>query len=341
MNVRHFLSILDLDPDRLRHLVDRALAIAEGRANGNGHLDGRVVGIYFRRPSTRTRTAFSVGALRLGAKTVSYGPNDLQIVTGETTQDTARVLSNFLDALVIRTNEPLTEMQMLAKQDHMAVINAMSDNEHPTQAIADLVTILQEFNRLDGVHVLYVGEGNNTASALALATSMIRGMKLTVIAPEGYGLPDSLIEKAQSIAESNGAYIEHHYDIDNPPRNVDVVYATRWQTMGAPKQDANWKERFEPYCITPSLMARVSRPSGTIFLHDLPAVRGGDVMDEVLDGPQSRAFQQARNKMTSAMAILQWCLADAHAPTARPWGRFYGEDGKILQSVPDNEAARV
>lgn len=309
MKVKHFLSILDLGPDSLSHLVDKSLAIATGQTNGAMPLDKKIVGIYFKHPSTRTRSAFTVGALRLGAKTVSYGPNDLQLVTGETFLDTGRVLSGFLDVLVIRTNEPLSQMQLLAEQNDMAVINAMSDNEHPTQAIADLVTIRQALGRLDETHVLYVGEGNNTASALALAVALTPGMRLTLVTPEGYGLASGVIDKVRNLAQANGAFVEQHHNIARLPKNVDVVYATRWQTMGQPKAERNWRERFEPYRVTPALMARVSKPSATIFLHDLPAVRGVDVDDEVLDGPQSRAFLQASNKMASAMAILEWCLA--------------------------------
>jgi len=117
-------------------------------------------------------------------------------------------------------------------------------------------------------------------------------------------------EKARRFAAESGSSLEQHHDIRSLPSGVDVVYATRWQTMGGPKADANWKERFRPYSVTQELMARVSKPSGTIFLHDLPAVRGDDVAAEVLDGPQSRAFRQAEHKLTSAMAVLSWCLAD-------------------------------
>jgi ornithine carbamoyltransferase len=309
MPVKHFLSLADIGPDNLAGLIDDSLAFAVSRAGNPGPLAGKVVGIYFKGTSTRTRTAFTVGAIHLGASTVSYGPNDLQIVTGETVQDTARVLSNFLDALVIRTNGTIEEMKTLALQDKMAVINAMSENEHPSQAIADLTTIREAFGQLHGLHVLYLGEGNNTAAALAIAVAMTRGLRLTLVTPEGYGLSHNVIELANDFARSSGAVVEQHHRMDKLPTNVDAVYTTRWQTMGVPKPDPNWKESFRPFSVTPEIMARVSKPSGTIFLHDLPAVRGDDVADEVLDGPQSLAFRQAAHKLTSAMAILQWCLS--------------------------------
>lgn len=306
--MRHFLTLAEVGPEHLAGLVRHSLDVAAGALARHRPLEGKVVGIYFRGTSTRTRTAFTVGALRAGASAVAFGPNDLQLATGETLQDTGRVLSGYLDALVIRTNAPAEEMRTLAAQDEMAVINAMSATEHPTQAIADLVTISEALGRLRGVHVLYVGEGNNSAAALALAVSMTPGMRLTLVTPEGYGLPPASLRAAEEFARSTGAAVEEHHDASRLPAGVDVVYATRWQTMGVPKPDPDWRERFRPFAVTRELMARVSKASGTIFLHDLPAVRGEDVTDEVLDGPQSRAFRQARHKMTSAVAVLCWCM---------------------------------
>jgi ornithine carbamoyltransferase len=220
-------------------------------------------------------------------------------------------LSDYLDALVVRTNGSMAEMQALAGQREMAVINAMSETEHPTQAIADLATIKERFGRLSDIHVLYLGEGNNTAVALAFAAAQTPGMKVTFVTPEGYGLQEPLLEQARQLAVRHGSIIESHHSMDEPPRNVDVVYTTRWQTMGVPHPDPNWREKFWPYSVTSAVMAEVSKPE-TVFLHDLPAVRGEDVDSEVLDGPQSLAWRQARHKMFSAMSVLEWCLgADA------------------------------
>jgi ornithine carbamoyltransferase len=302
------LSLSELSSETIIHLVNRGIAFATGDQQKNKLLANKVVGVYFRRPSTRTRTAFTIGAIKLGAATIAYGPNDLQINTGETIEDTARVLSRFLDALVIRTNDSIDEMITFADQNRMAVINAMSREEHPTQAIADLITLREEFGRLNDLHALYLGEGNNTASALAFAVSKIPGMRLSLVTPEGYGLPVDALNRARFFAERTGASVEQYFGLDKLPKMVDVVYTTRWQTMGEPKPDPNWKEKFKPYKVTPALMAQVSKPFGTIFLHDLPAFRDSDVSDEVLDGPQSRAFQQSQHKLTGAMAVLDWCL---------------------------------
>jgi ornithine carbamoyltransferase len=307
--IRHFLSVSNLGSENLLGLVNRSLAIAKGRQTKMNHLAGKIVGIYFRRPSTRTRTAFTVGALKLGAQTVSYGPMDLQIVTGETINDTAKVLASYLNMLVIRTNDSIAEMRTLANQNEMAVINAMSENEHPSQAIADLATIQETLGRMKDIHILYIGEGNNTTSALAHAVAQIPNMQLTIVTPEGYGLPASDLDQAAAFAKQHGSVIEQHHNMCKLPKYVDVIYTTRWETMGAPKPDPNWKPKFEPYRITNKIITEVSKPNGSIFLHDLPAVRGNEVVDEVLDGPQSYAFRQARLKMASAMAIMEWCAA--------------------------------
>jgi ornithine carbamoyltransferase len=310
MTVRHVLSLTDVGAEGLARLVDGALAAAAGEWDGERPLAGKYVGIYFRKTSTRTRTSFTVGAQRLGASTIAYGPNDLQIATGESVQDTARVLSNYLDALVIRTNETVEEMRQLAAQERMSIVNAMSDNEHPTQAVADLAILKERFGRLDGLHVLYIGEGNNTTSALALATAMTPGLRLTIVTPEGYGMPQEFLASLRPIAQTNGGAdrITQHFSMDDLPQ-ADAVYTTRWLTMGVQKPEPDWLDKFRPYTIDAAVMARVTKDSGTIFLHDLPASRGFEVTDEVLDGPQSLAFRQAYHKMTGAMAVLRWCLA--------------------------------
>src|ERR1041384_414501 len=307
-NVRHLLSLVEVGPDNLAHLIDRALAIASDPA-AVPSLAGKTGGIYFKRTSTRTRSAFTVAAIKLGAVPIAYGPADLQILTGETISDTARVLSGYLDALVIRTNESIDEMRAFTSQDEMAVINAMSETEHPTQAVADLVTIKEKFGRLRGVEILYVGEGNNTAAALAFAVSLTPGMRLALATPEGYGLSSDVMETVRRLCRRSGSCVEQYHDLTTHGGAFDVINTTRWQTMGVAKPDPHWKEKFIPYRVTEGLMRHFSKNGTTIFMHDLPAVRGDDVVDEVLDGPYSLAFRQAKHKLTSAMAVLSWCLA--------------------------------
>lgn len=308
INARHMLSLVDLTKDVIERIVDESVEIAAGRRPGYRPLEGKVVGIYFKKPSTRTRTAFTVGAQKLGASIIAYGPSDLQINTGETLLDTGRVLSNFMEILVIRTNEPARDMEVLAAQDRMSVVNAMSAEEHPTQALADLSVLKERFGPLSGLRVLYLGEGNNTTTALAFAAARIAGMKLTIVTPDGYGISEEALSRARELAAPAGAVIEQHHRMDRLPAGVDAVYTTRWTTMGVPKSDPDWLEKFRPYTVTPAVMASVSKPSGTVFMHDLPAMRGFEVTDEVLDGPQSIALRQAYHKMTSAMAVLSWCI---------------------------------
>ena len=307
--MKHVLSIAELGAGNLAHLVNQGVAMANANGRLRHLLNGKIVGIFFRGTSTRTRTSFTVAALRLGAETIHYGPHDLQLVTGESIEDTARVLSGFIDILVVRTNGDFAEMKALACQNEMAVINAMSENEHPTQAITDLITLKEAFGHLDGLHVLYIGEGNNSAASLALAVSLTPGMRLTVITPEGYGLQQDVLETAHRLAAQHQSVVEQHHCLDLLPSDVDAVYTTRWQTMGVPKADPDWLRKFAPYQITPEIMARVSKSSKVIFLHDLPAIRGQEVVNEVLDGPQSVAFRQAHHKLTGALSVLAWSIS--------------------------------
>jgi ornithine carbamoyltransferase len=302
---RHLLSIRDLDDDDLHRLVERGVELAARRGRvPERPLRDRVVGIYFRKTSTRTRTGFSAGALRLGATIVSFGPDDLQENTGETVEDTGRVLSGMLDGLVARTTGSMAELRALADQPRMGVINAMSAAEHPTQALADLVTMRRRFGRVEGLRVLYVGEGNNTAAALALALARYQGTSLQLRTPPGYGLAAEVLAAADDDAGRRGAEVVEGHDMALPG-TVDVVYTTRWQTTGTTKADPDWRAAFAPFRVDRRLMARFP---GAVFMHDLPAHRGDEVDAEVLDGPASVAFEQAENKLYSAMAALEWCV---------------------------------
>jgi ornithine carbamoyltransferase len=304
---RHVLSLLDLSPEEVLYLTRRAVAIKHA-ASDPQTLRGRTVGVYFRKTSTRTRTAFQVGAGRLGATVIHFGPNELQTNTGETLGDTARTLAGYLDVLVMRTNESVEEMRAFAAHPGMSVVNALSSDEHPTQALADLATLQEHFGRLEGLHLLYCGEGNKSAAALALAFGRIPGARLTLATPAGYGVEAGKLATAQALAARYGARVEETHDAADLPRGVDAVYTSRWQEMGVSKPDPEWRRHFHPFRVTPELMERVGE-RGTVFLHDLPAVRGEDVDDDVLDGPRSLAWVQAQHKLFSAMAVMEWCGA--------------------------------
>jgi ornithine carbamoyltransferase len=303
-HARSVVSTDDLTDEQLRAVVDRGVEFATGRAAAAAPLAGRIAGMYFRMTSTRTRTAFSSGALRLGAQIITFGPADLQTNTGESTEDTGRVLSRMLDVLVARTGGESAELRGWAAQNRMSVVNAMSAVEHPTQALTDLTTMSCHFGRIDGLRVLYVGEGNNTAAALALTLGRYRGAELMLRTPPGYGLVGEVRARALAHAARCGATVRERHDMDDLPTDVDVIYTTRWRTTGTSKTDPRWRGVFAPFQVTAALWQASPK---ALFMHDLPAHRGEEVTADVLDGPASIAFEQAENKMHSAMAVLEWC----------------------------------
>lgn len=302
--MKHLISIDDLTDKDLRAIVARASELRLAGRRPAPTLAGCVVGTYFKRTSTRTRTGFTAAALRLGARVIAFGPGDLQLNTGESIEDTAQVLGGMLDVLVARTADSEAELRAMTLQRRMSIINAMTAEEHPTQALADLTTLLGRFGRIDGLRVLYLGEGNNTASALALALARLDNSYLELRTPPGYGLTDAIRTRALALAAESGARLVERHELSELPTGCDVVYTTRWQTTGTSKATADWRERFAPFQVNSDVM--LANPKA-IFMHDLPAHRGEEVTAEVLDGPASVAFEQAENKMYSAMAILEWC----------------------------------
>jgi ornithine carbamoyltransferase len=318
-SARRLLSIDDLTDEDLRSIVTRGAHYASGAGADERPLTGWVAGIYFKKTSTRTRTAFSAGALRLGAQIVTYGPDDLQVNTGETVEDTGQVMSRMLDVLVARTAGSDEELAGLSGGGRLPVVNAMSAAEHPTQGLTDLTTLQLAFGRVEGLNLLYVGEGNNSAAALALALTRFPGTSLELRTPAGYGVHRTILDRARDQAERYGSRISEAHHMDDLPVDVDAVYTTRWQTTGTSKPDPNWRELFAPFQVTQALWDHAPK---ALFLHDLPAHRGEEVTAEVLDGPASIAFDQAENKMHSAMAVLEWirhgAVADATDGEARP-----------------------
>jgi ornithine carbamoyltransferase len=207
---------------------------------------------------------------------------------------------------VARTAGDPDELRAWTQQDRMSVVNAMTADEHPTQAVADLITLSGHFGGVEGRRVLYVGEGNNSAAALALALSRFKGTALELRTPPGYGLTDDVRSRAEESAARHGASVTERHDMQDLPTDVEVVYTTRWQTTGTSKPDPGWLDVFAPFTVHPGLW--VDNPEA-VFMHDLPAHRGQEVSAEVLDGPASIAFGQAENKLYGAMAVLAWCAA--------------------------------
>ena len=306
--MHNLISLADLTSEELDRIVTRAVVFGRGDTDERP-LAGRRVGIYFRKSSTRTRTSFWSGASRLGADVITFGPDELQISTGETLEDTARVLGEYLDALVVRTNGDMAEIRRLGSSPKLAVVIALTLDEHPTQAIADLATLTELFGDLAGRHVLCVGEGNSSGAALALAAALTPGLRLTLLCPKGYEVPREPLDLVATLSDGT-ALVEQVTSADEVTGPVDAVYTSRWQTMGVPKANPDWLADFEGFQIDQGFFDRFAGPD-TVFLHDLPAVRGQEVTDEVLDGPRSIAWRQAHHKMTAAMAVLEGCVVGA------------------------------
>lgn len=299
------LSLAEIPPAAQLTLVERSRALAAG-ADHDRPLRSRTVGVLFTRTSTRTRTAFSVASVRLGGHPLAYGPGELQLGTGESLADTGRVLGSMLDVLVVRTAGPHADLVTLADAAGIPVINAMTTLEHPTQGVCDLATIAAHVG-LPGIRLLYVGEGNNTAVALANGLAAVDGAEVVSATPTGYGLPAGCLDVARARATSAGSgavLSEVHSLAEVPDRTeaVDIVYTTRWQTTGTTKPDPSWRESFWPFRVDQALLDRWPAAK---FMHDLPAHRGDEVTGAVLDGPRSLAWEQARMKLYSAIAVLE------------------------------------
>jgi ornithine carbamoyltransferase len=303
---KHLISIDDLSDTELRDIVGRAAQFAAGPVEHGHPLTDKIAGLYFRRTSTRTRTSFWSGALRLGAGVLNFGPADLQTNTGESTEDTGRVLASMVDVLVARTCGSTEELRGWASWNGMSVINAMSELEHPTQALTDLATMQAHFGSLSGLRMTYLGEGNNSATALALAVARIPDMEIDFRTPPGYGVDPGVMARAYETANRTGAKVSESHDMTTPPAGMDVIYTTRWQTTGTSKPDPDWRTIFAPFQVNEKLWDASPK---AVFMHDLPAHRGEEVTADVLDGPVSIAFEQAANKMRTAMAVLEWCRA--------------------------------
>lgn len=303
---RPFLSYLDLDDSELADLLATAADVAVNGDSYKGALSGVGVGLLFTKPSTRTRTSFWRAATHLGADVISFGPGELQLSTGESWTDTGDVLAQYLDVAIVRTNGPISDMRSLSC-GLPATINAMSSSEHPTQALSDFVTISEHFGSLDRCRLAYFGEGNNTASALALLLSRMRGTKSDFYCPPDYGLDPAVVAAAFSQAERSGAVFLTHDEIPDNPEPADVVYTTRWLTMGVHHERPDWVQSFKPFQVDERLFEKFSGGDHTVLMHDLPAVRGQEV-SEILDGPRSIVLRQAHHKQTGAAAALLWAL---------------------------------
>lgn len=309
-NRRALLSLADLRADDIVAMTDLAYRYGQAPQEFAGRLSGVKVGLVFTAPSTRTRTSFWSAARTLGADVLPMGATDLQLSTGETWADTGAVLAEYLDVVVVRTNGPQHEMVDLATRVP-ATINALSYHEHPTQAVADLCAMRDHFGDTAHLHLAYLGEVNNTARSLALLAATLPHMRLDLYGPEGTGFA---VDELAALNAIRGVGAVRQFDaVPAAPEPVDVVYTTRWQSMGAPRPEADWRSRFAPFAVTKGLMKQFSGSTEAVFMHDLPAVRDQEVESDVLDGVgvTSLVANQARHKASAAAAALLWSTGES------------------------------
>ena len=293
---RDFLDIADLAPDELRQVLDMAHAIKAGRWSEKP-LEGKHIAMLFQKPSHRTRVSFDVGIARLGGTATTLTEKDVQLGVRETVSDAARVLDQYVDGVVarLRTHHDLME---LATASEKPVINGLTDRSHPCQVLADLMTLEEVRGPLGKQHVVYMGDGNNIATSL-IEASALSGFALTVVGPPGYHPKDAVLEHARSIG-SGPSRVTVTGDL-KAFDTATAIYTDVWASMGQESEKESRRKAFAPYQVNQALM---DGAPGAVFMHCLPAHRGEEVTDQVIDGPRSVVFQQAGNRLYAQMALM-------------------------------------
>ncbi len=300
------LSISDV-ADRIPPLLAEAARLkATRRSPGRSRpLAGRSVALIFEKPSTRTRTSFEVGIHELGGHAVYLSKSDLQLGRGETIGDTARVLSRYCDAIVYRAfrHEDVLE---LARTASIPVVNALDDREHPCQILADLLTMHERWNgAFHGKRLAWIGDGNNVLHSLLLGAAAV-GLDLTAATPAEYAPHPDVVRAAEQLAARSGAHLRYIRDPKEAAQGADALYTDVWVSMGDEAEAAERQRAFDGYQINAALLATAA-PTAFV-LHDLPAHRGQEITDDVLDGPQSAAWDQAENRLHAQKAVLELLL---------------------------------
>ncbi|MFZ0831278.1 MAG: ornithine carbamoyltransferase [Thermoplasmata archaeon] len=303
---RDLLSIADLGKDLLP-IIKRAGRLKAERRRGllRPTLRHKNVALIFEKPSTRTRTSFEVGLHELGAHPLYMSPKDLQLGRGETIADTARVLSRYVDAVVYRAFRHQDESE-LARWATVPVINALDDREHPCQIVADLLTLFERWKgKYAGRRLAWVGDGNNVHHSLLLGCAMV-GLSLSSATPDGYHPDASIVAQAEALAEKSGARLDFTTDPASAVNGADAVYTDVWVSMGEEAEQTARERAFAGFQLNARLLA-LARP-GALVMHDLPAHRGLEITDEVIDGPQSVVWDQAENRLHAQKSILEELL---------------------------------
>ena len=300
--MRHFIDLKDFSADTLQMMLDHAQAMKQARRAGTGHeqpLAGKTVAMIFEKPSTRTRVSFETGIVQLGGTPLVLSAQDLQLGRGESIEDTARVLSRYVDAIMIRCFDHNTVL-LLAEYATVPVINALTNRSHPCQLMADLQTMIEYHGPLIGQSVAWLGDGNNVATSWVEAASLF-GFQLRMACPHGYAPPAELL----AWARANGGDIILTEDVAEAVDQVQTVVTDVWVSMG--QEGGNQQQDLAAYQVNEDVMKQAA--GDAIFMHCLPAKRGLEVSAAVIDGPQSAVFDEAENRLHAQKAILAWCFA--------------------------------
>jgi ornithine carbamoyltransferase len=299
---RDFLRVNDWPAEDLLSVLDLADRLKVRLREGveHRHLEGRTLGMIFQKPSTRTRVSFEVGMFQLGGTALYLAAGDLQLGRGETIKDTARVLSRYLDGIMIRTFAQ-SDVDELAEHADIPVINGLTDEFHPCQALADVMTIRERLGGFEGVRVAYLGDGNNVCHSLMVASGKL-GMGFVAATPEGYDPNPEVVGWAREAAEAAGGSVELVRDPRAAAQGADVLYTDVWTSMGQEEEHARRLQDLEPYRIDETLVSIGSER--VIVLHCLPAHYGEEITEEVLYGPRSAVWDQAENRLHAQKALM-------------------------------------
>lgn len=299
---KDFLDLLSIPTEELKGLLRLAAQLKAKQRRGVPHplLPGRMLGLLFQKPSTRTRVSFEAGMNQLGGQAMVLPMGDIQLSRGETIADTAHVLSRYLDAIVLRTFDHAIAEEW-AREASIPIINGLTDLNHPCQALSDLLTIQEKKRRLKGIKIAYVGDGNNVTNSLIEAAAKT-GMTIAVGCPPGYQPNQAIMDRAREEARLTGAVIEIGADPLVAVKGADVVYTDVWISMGQEREQTKRLKILAPYQLNARLLKCAK--SDALVMHCLPAHRGEEISAEVLDGPQSVVFDQAENRLHMQKAIL-------------------------------------
>lgn len=299
---KHFLTLADYSSDVIKGILTKAQKMKNASYTGEDPkpLEGKVLGMIFEKSSTRTRVSFEAGMLQLGGHALYLNSNDLQLGRGESIADTAKVLSHYIDAIMIRTFSHQT-IEELSAHASIPVINGLTDLYHPCQALADLLTIQEKKGTLEGQKLCYIGDGNNVAHSLIIASAKV-GMDITIASPLGYEPKAAIVRMAEEFAETSGSKIAITNDPKEAVKNADAIYTDVWTSMGQEKENEQRIKVFGNFQVNEELTQHGK--NDFVFLHCLPAHRGEEVSAEIIDGSHSAVFQQAGNRLHVQKALL-------------------------------------